>query len=60
MAQWAKNQTSVCEDVDSIPVLAQWVKDLALLQAAVYVTNVCCGYGCGCGIGWQLQLQFDS
>ena len=26
---------SVCEDVGSIPGLTQWVKDLALLQAAV-------------------------
>ena len=30
MTQRVKNPTSVYEDVDSIPDLAQWVKDLAL------------------------------
>ena len=35
MAQWAKDLTSFPEDEESIPGLTQWVKNLALSQAAV-------------------------
>ena len=35
VTQWVKNPTSIHEDSGSIPCLSQWVKDLALPQAAV-------------------------
>ena len=60
LAQQVKNPTRVLEGTSSIPGLTPWVKDLALLQAMVQVTEAawiwCC---CGCSVGWQLQLQFD-
>ena len=33
VAQQVKNLTSICEDVDLIPGLPEWVKDPALPQA---------------------------
>ena len=60
VANWVKNPTSIHEHESLIPGLAQYVKDLVLLQAVAWVIDVasiprCCGYG----LGWQLQLWFD-
>ena len=39
VTQWVKNPTSLHEDGGLIPGLAQWVKNLALLQAVASVTE---------------------
>ena len=52
--------TSTHEDTGLIPSLAQWIKDLVLPWAVVWVTYTAqIWHCCGCSVGQQLQLLFS-
>ena len=41
MGQWLTNPSKNHEVSGSVPALAQWIKDLALLRAVAYVVGRC-------------------
>ena len=60
MAQWLTNLTGNHKVADSILGLTQWVRDLVLPTAVVWVADAAwILHCCGCGVGWQQQLRLD-
>ena len=56
-----RTRHSVHKDAGLIPGLTQWVNDLVLPQAPVWVEDVVAliQHCYDCDIGWHMQLQFD-
>ena len=55
---WLRTRRCLCEDVGSIPCLAQWVEDPTILQSWAWIRDVariqCC---CGCGVDGTCSID---